>query len=108
MGSGFAKKKKQAREFQDQMARMQQTLATQLASAEVEGSAGNGLVKIVLNGTGDMKRVRIQPDCVDKDDIEGLEALIKAAHQDAFKKVQELAESSSGLNGLPDLSQFGF
>ncbi|MGR3952525.1 MAG: YbaB/EbfC family nucleoid-associated protein [Chlamydia sp.] len=108
MGTGFAKKKKQAKEFQSQMSRMQQTIASELSIAEVEGSAGNGLVTIILNGNGEMKRIRIQPECVDKEDIEGLEVLIKAAHTAAFKKVQELAESSSGMNALPDMSKFGF
>ena len=108
MGTGFAKKKKQAREMQEQMTRLQQTVASQLAGLEVEGKAGNGLVRITLNGTGEMKRIKIQPECIDKDDIEGLEALIKSAYQDAFKQVQDLAESSSGMGGMPDLSMLGF
>ncbi len=108
MGTGFAKKKKQAREMQERIAQLQQTVSTQLASLEVEGKAGNGLVKITLSGTGEMKRIKIQPECVDKEDIEGLEALIKSAYQDAFRQVQDLAESSSGLGGMPDLSMLGF
>ena len=108
MGTGFAKKKKQAKAFQEQMTRMQNSISTQLATAEVEGVAANGFVKITLSGNGDMKRIRIQPECVDKEDIEGLEALIKVAYQDAFKKVQELAEASGGLDVLPNLSQLGY
>lgn len=100
MGSGFLKKKKQARELQSRMAMLQQTLSTQMESFEAEGKAGNGLVTITLGGTGEMKRIQINPECVDKEDIAGLEALVKAAHNDAFKKVQEVAGSTSQLEGL--------
>ena len=100
MGSGFLKKKKQARELQSKMAMLQQTLSTQLEGFEAEGKAGNGLVTITLSGKGEMKRIQINPECVDKEDIAGLEALIKAAFNDGFKKVQEIAESTSGLGNL--------
>jgi DNA-binding YbaB/EbfC family protein len=105
MGTGFAKKKKQAKHLQAQMAMMQQSLASKMETMEVVGKAGNGLVTITLCGTGEMKKISIDPECVDPDDIEGLEALIKAAHREAFKEVQKIAESSP----TPDsLSGFGF
>ncbi len=94
MGSGFAKKKKQARAFQDQLAQMQ----SQMASMEVEGSAGGGLVTIKVNGEHEVTAVSIKPDCIDPDDIEGLEDLIKAACNDANSRLQE--QASSGLGGL--------
>ena len=100
MGSGFLKKKKQARELQSKMAMLQQTLSSELETYEAEGKAGNGLVTITLAGTGEMKRIQINPECVDKEDIAGLEALVKAAHTDAFKKVQEVAESAPKLENL--------
>ena len=90
MGTGFAKKKKQARQLQAQMSMLQETLSSKLETLEAEGSAGNGLVSITLSGSGDMKQIRIDPECVDKEDIEGLEALIKAAHQAAFDKVRRM------------------
>jgi len=104
MGTGFAKKKKQAKHLQAQMAMMQQSLASKMEAMEVVGKAGNGLVTITLAGTGEMKKISIDPECVDPDDIEGLEALIKAAHKEAFKEVQKIAEVSP----TPDsLSGFG-
>jgi len=68
----------------------------------VEGSAGNGLVTVTLSGTGAMKHISIQKECVDPEDIEGLQVLIKAAHQEAFNKIQETASSmpNSGLSSL--------
>ena len=100
MGTGFAKKKKQARQLQAQMSMLQESLSSKLDTMEAEGTAGNGLVSITVSGSGEIKRVRINPDCVDKEDIAGLEALVKAAHTDAFKKVQEVAESAPKLENL--------
>ncbi len=100
MGTGFAKKKKQAKHLQTQMAMMQQSLASKMEAMEVTGKAGNGLVTITLCGTGEMKKISIDPECVDPDDIEGLEALIKAAHKEAFKEVQKLAEASPAPDSL--------
>lgn len=99
MGSGFAKKKKQAKQMQQQLMEMQ----AKMKVTEVEGIAGNGLVTLTLNGENELKSIRIKPECVDPEDVEGLEVLIKAAHNDALDKLQK---STSG--GMPDLSQFGF
>ncbi|MBS0636725.1 MAG: YbaB/EbfC family nucleoid-associated protein [Verrucomicrobia bacterium] len=108
MGSGFLKKKKQAKAFQQQLSQMQEQYSQQLESMEVTGTAGNGLVQVTLNGSNDMKRLTIKPDCVDPEDIEGLEMLIKAAYNDANNQLKEQANATSLANGLPDLSSFGF
>lgn len=108
MGSGFSKKKKQAKMMQEQLAHMQQ----QIESAEGTGTAGNGLVTITLTGDSNIKSIKINPDCVDPEDVEGLEDLIKAAFQDAQKKLQEATPSIPGMpslsGGMPDFSNFGF
>lgn len=100
MGTGFSKRKKQARMIQEQFAQMQ----GQLKDMEVVGKAGNGLVEIVLNGENEMKSIKINPECVDKDDVEGLQLLIKAAYSDAFEQLKKQASPT----GMPNLSQFGF
>ena len=99
MGSGFLKKKKQARMMQSQFSQMQEQLTQQLENIEVTGSAGNSLVEITLNGSNEMKRLRINPECVDKEDIEGLEALIKAAYNDACEKLQAASDPSKMMGG---------
>lgn len=106
MGKGFARKKKEARAIQDQFAKLQE----ELKSTEATGSAGNGLVTVTLTGENEMKSIIIKRECVDPDDIEGLQDLIRAAHKDAHKKVQESIPGMSEMaNGsLPDLSAFGF
>lgn len=83
MGTGFAKKKKEARMMQQQLAQTQ----SKLQQVEVSGSAGHGLVTLQLSGEGILKQLKIKPECVDPEDIEGLEDLIKAAYMDAYNKL---------------------
>ncbi|HSX12250.1 MAG TPA: YbaB/EbfC family nucleoid-associated protein [Rhabdochlamydiaceae bacterium] len=89
MGSGFSKMKKQARAMQEQYAKMREDMK----NTEAVGSSGNGLVTVTLNGEKEMKKIQIKPECVDPSDIEGLEDLIKAAYNEASKKID--AESPS-------------
>lgn len=94
MGTGFARKKKEQRQYQEQLMKMQQSITERLSTLEVEGSAGNGLVSITLSGTGEMKKVQMKKECIDPEDPEGLAALIKAAYNSAFKELQEIAENA--------------
>ena len=105
MGKGFQKKKKQARQMQEQFAQLQE----QMQNIEAEGQAGNGLVTITLNGDYEVKGIKIKPDCVDPDDIDGLETLIKAAHKDAMDKIRKEMPSLGGPmgGGMPDLGSLG-
>lgn len=105
MGSGFSKRKKQAKALQSQFAELQNSLKEK----EVIGTAGNGLVTVTLSGDGDLKQIKIKPECVDPEDVEGLEDLIKAAFKQAS---DQIAAETPGLttlpSGLPDLKSFGF
>ena len=103
MGSGYSKRKKQAKMMQEQFSQIQE----KMAEIEVTGQAGNGLVTITLNGENALKSIKIKPECVDADDIEGLEDLIKAAYDEAHQKV--LKETTQGLptGGMPGLGGFG-
>ncbi|CDZ81145.1 Nucleoid-associated protein [Candidatus Rubidus massiliensis] len=109
MGSGFSKKKKQAKMLQEQFSKMQ----TELKNVEVTGTAGNGLVSVTLNGDNELTKIVIKPDCVDPEDVEGLQDLIKAAYKDAFEQLKD--KSSKAVPGIPGmggglggLSPFGF
>jgi DNA-binding YbaB/EbfC family protein len=105
MGSGFAKKKKQAKALQEQLSQLQ----TQIQKTEATGIAGNGLVSITLSGEHELKSVVIKPECVDPEDVEGLQDLIKAAYADACTKLdsQSPMPKMGGMGGMPDLSMFG-
>lgn len=104
MGTGFSKKKKQAKLLQEQFSKMQE----QIQEAEATGTAGNGLVTITLSGEHELKQIKIKPECVDKDDIEGLEDLIKAAYKDALNKLKSESPKLPQIPGFPGgLSSFG-
>ncbi len=92
MGSGFSKMKKQRRGLEEQFAKMQE----EMQNSEHKGSAGNGLVEVVLSGDKTLKAITIKPECVDSSDVEGLQDLILAAFNDAEKKL----ESGSPMNAL--------
>ena len=66
---------KQAQAMQEKMAEMQ----ARLAEMEVEGQAGAGMVRAVVNGKGEVKRIRIEPSVVDPQDVGMLEDLVVAA-----------------------------
>ncbi len=74
-----------------------------LKNKEVTGSSGNGLVSLTLNGEYELKDLRIQKECVDPDDIDGLEDLIKVAYRQAHEQLQkeESVDPSSLFNFLP-------
>lgn len=102
MGTGFAKKKKQARMMQDQLTKMQ----SNLKNIEAIGTAGNGLVTITLFGEHELKQIKIKPECVDPEDVEGLQDLIKAAYNEASKKLH--TESMQQMGGSPGQLPPGF
>jgi len=91
---------KQAQQMQDNMKKMQE----ELASVEVEGQSGAGMVKVVMTCRYDVKRVAIDPSVI-SDDKEMLEDLIAAAVNDAVKRVEAATqEKMSGFTaglGLP-------
>lgn len=95
---------KQAQAMQTKMAEMNDLLATM----EVEGAAGGGLVKVVLTAKGDMRRVVIDPKAVDSSDVAMLEDLVLVAYKDAKSKADALAAAemqkiTGGLSLPPGL-----
>ena len=97
---------KQAQQMQEQMARVQE----QLASESVEASAGGGLVMVRATGAGELSEIKIDPKAIDPDDPELLEDTILAAVNEALRSAQALAQSkmgaATGLGGL-DLGGLG-
>ena len=96
MKAGMGKMMKQFQQMQEKMQQMQEDLE----NTEVEGSSGGGMVKVIANGKGDLISIKIDPEVVDKDDIEMLQDLIVAATSQAKEKANELqAEQMGGLTG---------
>lgn len=91
---------KQAQEMQSRMQEMQ----AKLAEVELEGAAGGGMVKVTVNGKGEMRKVRIDRALVDPKEVEVLEDLIVAAFNDAKAKVEaHVADEMRKLTGGLDL-----
>ena len=94
---------KQAQEMQDNLKKAQEELAT----IEVTGSAGGGLVEILMTCRHDIRRVSID-DSLIGDDKEVLEDLVAAAVNDAVRRVEKTSQEkmgglTAGLN-LPGLN----
>ena len=89
---------KQAQEMQENLKKAQE----ESAAMEIEGQAGAGMVKVVMTGRHDVKRITIDPSLMG-DDKEMLEDLVAAAVNDAVRKVETTTqEKMSGLSaGLP-------
>ena len=91
---------KQAQRMQKQMEEQQK----ELEEKEFTASAGGGAVEVVISGKKEIKKVTLQPEVVDPDDIEMLEDLIVAATNEALRKVEEASQQSmskitGGLGG---------
>ena len=92
---------KQAQAMQRKLMKAQEGLAER----EVTGSAGGGMVTAVAAGTGEVKRVTIDPQVVDPDDVEMLQDMVTAAVVEAQRAAkdleQELMGGMAGGMGLP-------
>src|SRR5512147_1454045 len=88
---GLGNLMKQAQQMQENMQKMQEKLAT----VEVEGQAGAGMVKVTMTCRHDVKRVSID-DSLLSDDKDMLEDLIAAAVNDAVRKVEATVQEKMG------------
>ncbi len=93
---------KQAQAMQENMQKAQQ----ELASIEIKGQSGAGLVEVIMTCRYDVKRIIIDPELMN-DDKEVLEDLLAAGFNDAVRKVEKTTEEkmgslASGLN-IPGL-----
>ena len=88
-----------AREMQDRMKSVQD----ELARRTVEADAGGGMVSATVDGKGEVKEIRLDPACVDKNDVEMLEDLIVAAVSQAQAKARQVYEEEmkKAAGGLP-------
>lgn len=79
---------KQAQMMQKKM----QETQTRLVAEEREGTSGGGLVKIVLNGRSEMKKISIDKSLIVADESDMLEDLILTAYNDAHNKIEAMQE----------------
>lgn len=87
---------RQAQAMQAKIAEAQK----KLEAMEVEGSAGGGLVKLRLSGKHALLGVVIDPSLMKPEEAEIVEDLLKAAHEDARRKLEEAQnEEMKGMSG---------
>jgi len=90
------------KQVQKMQARMEEIQA-ELAEMQVDGTAGGGMVKAVVNGKQDLIEITIDPEVVDPKDVEMLQDLIVAAVNQARQKAvdiqtEKMSEITGGLN----------
>ena len=91
---------RQAQEMQARMAEAQQ----KLEAIEAEGVAGAGLVRVTLRGKGELVSLKLDPSLMG-DEAEIIEDLVKAAHADARRKLDEatakaIKDATAGMSGM--------
>ncbi|WP_409296390.1 YbaB/EbfC family nucleoid-associated protein [Peribacillus sp. SCS-26] len=82
-----------------QMQKMQKKMEeaqANLGEEKIEGTAGGGMVTVVVSGHKEIIEVKIKPEVVDPDDIEMLQDLVLAATNDALKKADQLTNQTMG------------
>jgi DNA-binding YbaB/EbfC family protein len=93
MGSGFLKKKKEMKKLKEQFEKMQ----SDVKGMEETGEAGHGLVAIKLTGEYRVAEVKLKKECVDPEDVEGLQDLIRVAFNDAVNKIDAKTKNMEGM-----------
>ena len=105
---GFGDMSSLLKQAQQMQKRMQDT-EKGLQERVVEGTAGGGAVKVYVNGLQEVQAVKIDPDAVDPEDVEGLEDLVTVAVRQAVTASRELREKEMGkVTGGMNLPGMGF
>jgi DNA-binding YbaB/EbfC family protein len=91
-GGNMQNMMKQMQKMQKKMAEAQE----ELGEKRVEGTAGGGMVTVIVTGHKEIVDVIIKPEVVDPDDIDMLQDLVLAATNDALKKAEEMTNQTMG------------
>ncbi len=96
MTRGLGNILKQAQQMHSKIAELQEAMAAKT----VEAGSGGGMVNVVINGKQEILSIRIDPEVVNRDDVEMLQDLIRAAVNEAIRKSQEMmAEEMKKITG---------
>jgi nucleoid-associated protein EbfC len=86
-----------------QAQKMQEKLQKEIAEMKIEASSGGGMVSVTMSGTHELLSVRISPDVVKSQDVEMLEDLVRAAVNEARRKIEEAMAEKVGSLRVPGL-----
>ncbi|HVR39239.1 MAG TPA: YbaB/EbfC family nucleoid-associated protein [Thermoanaerobaculia bacterium] len=84
------------KKMMQQVQQMQAAMQQRMNELHVEGSAGGGMVKATMNGQKELLGVVIDKEAVDPNDVEMLQDLVKAAVNEASRKVDEEMQNTLG------------
>ena len=88
------------RKMMKQLQQAQERLQAEIAAILVEVSAGGGVVKVEMDGQKQLKSLKIDPEVVNRDDVEMLQDLVLSAVNEAARKVEaSIQEKVGGLTG---------
>ena len=93
------------RKMMKQLQQAQERIQAEIAALKVEAASGGGMVKVEVDGQKQLLRLTIDPEVVNKDDVEMLQDLVTAAVNEASRKVDEAAQQQLGsiAGNLPGL-----
>ena len=83
-----------------QLQQKQEKMQEEIAALVVEATAGGGMVKVEMDGQKNLKSLKLEPEVVNKDDVEMLQDLVVAAVNEASRKVDDqVKEKLAALTG---------
>jgi DNA-binding YbaB/EbfC family protein len=95
------------RKLMKQLQQAQEKIQAEIAALVIEATAGGGMVKAEMDGQKQLRSLKIDPEVVDKDDVEMLQDLVLAAVNEASRKVDDaIQEKVGGLTGGMKLPGF--
>ena len=86
-----------------QAQKMQEKLQKEIAELKVEATSGGGMVGVTMSGNHELLSVRISPEVVKSQDVEMLEDLVRAAVNEARRKIEEAMSEKVGALRVPGL-----
>ena len=88
------------RKLMKQLQQAQERIQAEIAALVIEATSGGGMVKAEMDGQKQLRSLKIDPEVVNKDDVEMLQDLVLAAVNEAGRKVDEaIQEKVGGLTG---------
>ncbi len=102
---GFGNLMKEAQKLQQQMEKLQE----EVARKKVEATAGGGMITVEANGRQELVSIKVDPEVVNRDDVQMLEDLVLAACNEALRKSREMVQQELGkLTGGLKIPGMGF
>ncbi len=96
------------KQLMKQAQQMQEQMQSRMTNLHVEGTAGGGMVKAEMSGSKELLSITIDKEAVDPNDVEMLQDLVKAAVNEAARKVDEEMQNQLGGMMPPGMKMPGF